>query len=449
MERKKSRIVNYRLSIKNYPLYKDSAIDWIGEIPKHWEITAVTSITTPVSIKNHPNEELLSVYRDHGVIIKKTREDNHNRAGENLASYKLVEPNYLVINKMKAWQGSLGISEFRGIVSPAYITCKTDEKIIARGYLHHLLRCRSYINEYNRLSYGVRNDQWDMRYDDFKYVPVLLPPLSEQKDIAHYLDTKIAQIDRKIDLLTQIAQRYEELKRAIVNETVTRGLDKSVPMKDSAIEWIGEIPEHWEIHRIKDFTYVKGRIGWQGLRSSDFLDTGDYYCVTGTDLVDGLINWSDCYFVSKSRYEQDKYIQLKVGDLLITKDGTIGKTALVDALPKEATLNSGLFVTRPLKDKYLNVFLYWVLHSSVFRNYIDLTKGGSTIQHLYQNVFDRFLYCCPPLTEQKEISDYLSRKSSHIDQIIQNINLQIEKQQELRKTLINDVVTGKIKVIDN
>ena len=200
---------------------KDSGTDWIDDVPTHWKVTAITNIANTVSIKNHPKEELLSVYRDYGVIIKSTREDNHNKAGADLSGYKLVEQGYLVINKMKAWQGSLGISEFRGIVSPAYITCKTDRKIVERSYLHHLLRCRNYINEYNRLSYGVRVDQWDMRYDDFKYVPVLLPPLEEQKQIAEYLDTKTAQIGRIVGTInTQIA-KLKELRKTLVNDVVT------------------------------------------------------------------------------------------------------------------------------------------------------------------------------------------------------------------------------------
>jgi len=463
MEGKKQRIVNYQLSIKNYPLYKDSAIDWIGEIPEHWDIKRLKDLGFLYSgltgkagsdftnehqwscdfipFVNIANNQYISLSDMKKVIV--TPQEKQNQVKKHDLFFLMSSENYEDIGKTALLRSDIRSTYLNSFCKGFRFTTKKIEP----NFANYLFSSRKY-----RDSFAIEGKGFtriNLKIEKVNNLFFLLPPLREQVEIAHYLDTKTAQIDRKIDLLTQKAKRYEELKRAIVNETVTRGLDKSVPMKDSAIEWIGEIPEHWEIHRIKDFTYVKGRIGWQGLRSSDFLDTGDYYCVTGTDLVDGLINWSDCYFVSKSRYEQDKYIQLKVGDLLITKDGTIGKTALVDALPKEATLNSGLFVTRPLKDKYLNVFLYWVLHSSVFRNYIDLTKGGSTIQHLYQNVFDRFLYCCPPLTEQKEISDYLSRKSSHIDQIIQNINLQIEKQQELRKTLINDVVTGKIKVIDN
>ena len=200
---------------------KDSGVGWIGSVPEHWEVTAITNVTNKVSIKNHPKEQLLSVYRDYGVIIKNTREDNHNKAGADLSSYKLVEPGYLVINKMKTWQGSLGISEFRGIVSPAYITCKTDRQIVERAYLHHLLRCRNYINEYNRLSYGVRVDQWDMRYDDFKYVPVLLPPLEEQRAIANYLNTETSQLDFIITTINTQIDKLKELRKTLINDVVT------------------------------------------------------------------------------------------------------------------------------------------------------------------------------------------------------------------------------------
>ncbi len=205
---------------KTVPM-KDSGIEWIGDIPEHWGVSAITNITSTISIKNHPKEELLSVYRDYGVIIKSMRDDNHNKAGANLSNYKLVEAGYLVINKMKAWQGSLGVSEFRGIVSPAYITCKTDKKIVERSYLHHLLRCRNYINEYNRLSYGVRVDQWDMRYDDFKYVPVLLPPKKEQKSIADYLDDKTAKIDTIVKTINTQIEHLKELRKTLINDVVT------------------------------------------------------------------------------------------------------------------------------------------------------------------------------------------------------------------------------------
>jgi type I restriction enzyme, S subunit len=204
----------------NVPM-KDSGVEWIRKIPEHWDISSISKLTQPVSIKNKPEEELLSVYRDYGVIIKSTRDDNNNKAGKNLSAYKFVKPGFLVINKMKTWQGSLGVSAFQGIVSPAYITCKTNKKMIERRFLHHLLRSKNYINEYNRLSYGVRVDQWDMRYDDFKYVPVLVPPKNEQKAIADYLDTKAAQIDEIITTINTQIEKLTELRKTLINDVVT------------------------------------------------------------------------------------------------------------------------------------------------------------------------------------------------------------------------------------
>jgi type I restriction enzyme, S subunit len=222
-EKLKKTLINQTVTsgLDKTAVMKDTGVEWIGEIPAHWKITAITNVTSTVSTKNHPNEELLSVYRDYGVIIKSSRDDNHNQAGSDLSGYKLVNPGYLVINKMKAWQGSLGISEYRGIVSPAYITCKTNGKLLQRSYLHHLLRCQAYIDEYNRLSFGVRIGQWDMRYVDFKYVPVLLPPLKEQKAIADYLDEKTSKIDQIVITISTQIEKLKELRKTLINDVVT------------------------------------------------------------------------------------------------------------------------------------------------------------------------------------------------------------------------------------
>lgn len=280
-------------------------------------------------------------------------------------------------------------------------------------------------------------------------LPVILPSMEEQTAIANYLDTKTQAIDKKLSLLQKKIGYYQELRKSLINVTVTKGLDKKVKFKDSGIDWIGQIPEHWEIVRIKDFTYVKARIGWQGLRSDEFELAGDYYCVTGTDFIEGSIDWSNCYHVEKERYIQDRKIILRIGDLLITKDGSIGKTAIVNNLPKPATLNSGVFVTRPRQGKYLNRYMYWLLNSKVFLDFIDFAKNGTTILHLYQNVFENFFYCLPPLLEQEEISNFLESKTIKIDHIITNLQTQITFLKELRKTLINDAITGKIKVIND
>ena len=211
--------------------------------------------------------------------------------------------------------------------------------------------------------------------------------------------------------------------------------------KDSGVEWIGDLPSNWQIKRIKHTTYVKGRIGWQGMRSDEFLESSDSYVVTGTDFMKGLVKWDTCYQVPLERYEEDPFIQLREGDLLITKDGTIGKIAVVKDIPKIATLNSGVFLTRPLFDSYVPEFMYWILYSEVFKTFYDYNKSGSTIQHLYQNVFNEFKFPLPTIKEQTTIANYLDQKTTQIDHLIAKKEQFIQLLEEERVAVINQAVT--------
>jgi restriction endonuclease S subunit len=210
--------------------------------------------------------------------------------------------------------------------------------------------------------------------------------------------------------------------------------------KDSGVEWIGEIPEHWGVNKIKFTTYVKGRIGWQGLRADEFIDEGPYL-VTGTDFIDGLVNWGSCYHISMERYNEAPPIQLRENDLLITKDGTIGKVAIVKNKPKYAILNSGIFVTRPQNSAYLTEFMYWILNSQVFNRFIEYMSLGSTIVHLYQQTFENFSFPITNLKEQKTIVDFLNKKTSEIDDLIADKEKLIELLQEKRQAVITEAVT--------
>ncbi|AKB67592.1 restriction endonuclease subunit S [Methanosarcina mazei] len=210
--------------------------------------------------------------------------------------------------------------------------------------------------------------------------------------------------------------------------------------KDSGVEWIGEIPNEWKVRKIKHTTYVKGRIGWQGLKSDEFLDEGPFL-VTGTDFINGSVNWKSCYHVNEERYNEDPYIQLKENDLLITKDGTIGKVALVTGLKTKATLNSGVFVTRPLSGEYLTNFMYWLLNSEVFETFFKYISNGSTIQHLYQNVFVNFSFALPSLLEQELISNFLDHEISKVDTLIEKKQRFIGLLEEKRSALISYAVT--------
>ncbi|MGO8943515.1 MAG: restriction endonuclease subunit S [Syntrophobacteraceae bacterium] len=210
--------------------------------------------------------------------------------------------------------------------------------------------------------------------------------------------------------------------------------------KKSRWSWLECLPESWGTKRIKHTTYVKGRIGWQGLRSDEFIDDGPLL-VTGTDFRDGKINWESCYHVTEQRYAEDSFIQLREGDLLVTKDGTIGKLAVVTGLPGPATLNSGIFLTRQITGHCLERFLFWVLSSEVFTAFIHFTKAGATISHLYQNVFVEFTYPVPLISEQLTIAAFLDRETERIDSLIAKKQRQIELLNEKRAALISRTVT--------
>ena len=203
---------------------KPSSVEWIGEIPAHWNTIRCTHLFELKHIKNTSGEINLSVYRDYGVIKRDSRDDNYNRVSEDTSSYKLVEPGDFVFNKMKCWQGSLGISEYRGIVSPAYTVCKPKKPFYGK-YFHHLLRSYSYIQEFNRLSYGIRTGQWELRFEDFKDIVVPYPPVLEQAQIANFLDRKTQQIDELISVELRKIALLREYRQSLISEVVTGKID--------------------------------------------------------------------------------------------------------------------------------------------------------------------------------------------------------------------------------
>ncbi|MFH0959257.1 MAG: restriction endonuclease subunit S, partial [Pseudomonadota bacterium] len=276
-------------------------------------------------------------------------------------------------------------------------------------------------------------------------VKIALPSNTEQEKAVVFLDSETSKLQQIIDLKHNQIELLREHEKSLIHNAVTKGLDPKAKMKDSGVEWIGNIPESWKLKRIKEVSYVKGRIGWQGLTTEEYKDAGPFL-VTGTDFSNGSINWDSCYHVDEERWAEDPYIQLKNGDLLITKDGTIGKIAVVKNLVSKATLNSGIFVVRSTTKENNPDYLYWILNSTIFTEWIDYIKTGSTINHLYQEKFVDFRFPNPPHEIQIVISTYLNKEIAKLHQAINTIETQITKLEEYQKSLIYEVVTGKVKV---
>jgi len=203
---------------------------------------------------------------------------------------------------------------------------------------------------------------------------------------------------------------------------------------------IGIIPIDWNVHNIIENSTLKARIGWQGLTTAEYLEVGDYFLITGTDFLNGRIMWETCHYVNRERFIQDLNIQVKTGDILITKDGTIGKVAYINNLPNNATLNSGVFVVRPKGNAYLPIFLFYIFNSFYFNDFLRKLVAGSTINHLYQKDFISFKF---PLPYLKEEQTAIATALSDVDALIENLEKLIEKKRNIKQGVMQELLRPK------
>lgn len=243
-----------------YKNYQNTPYRWLPQVPAHWVEKSIRQITSVLSERcGNKNYRLLSVYREYGVIPKDSRDDNHNKESLDLSNYKVVHIGNLVLNKMKMWQGSLGVSRFEGIVSPAYIICKVLDEEINLDYLHMLLRSARFKSYYNQYSYGIRVGQWDMHYEDFKNLKIYIPPRAEQDQIVRFLDWKISEINKLIEIRRKEIQELEELKGSTIDKTVIHGLHDNFETHNDDIRWDITYPSIWKLKRLRNlFTFRKG-----------------------------------------------------------------------------------------------------------------------------------------------------------------------------------------------
>lgn len=401
---------------------KDSKLPWIGYIPSHWKIVRIKYLLENVSEKNHPNAMVLSLYRDYGILPKDSRDDNHNVTSLDTASYKFVRSGQLVINKMKAWQGSLGVSDYDGIVSPAYYVCRFISDETDESYFHYLLRCKAYAQEFERLSTGMRIGQWDLGIDDFMCIQAILPPKDEQSAIAAYLDDSCAKIDTIIAETKASIEEYKKWKAAIIFEAVTKGLDPNVEMKDSGVEWIGRIPIGWNI--CKTLHVLSMAITDGPHTTPELYDTGiAFISAEAVSCGNGYIDFSHKRgYISEEFYQEccKKYIP-KINDIYMIKSGaTTGRVSMVDdeAMKEKFTIWSPLAVFRTNQNRMLPSYLFYFLQSGAYQKQVELGWSYGTQQNIGMRTLESLKICLPPLNEQSIITAYLDEKCSVIDTLI-------------------------------
>ena len=407
--------------MERYSEYKDSGAQWLGKIPKHWDVIKAKYLWNEVfSFSENGSENLLSVSQYDGV----TQAKNESRS-ESLKGYKKVAKDNLVINIMLAWMGGLGVSEYNGIVSPAYCVYRL-KKAANPKFMHYLYKTPMYLAEFARHSTGVIPSRWRMYTDDFGQVLTLIPPIDEQDKIVSYLDKVTSKIDEAIVQQQKMIDLFTERKQIIINNAVTKGLNPDAPMKDSGVDWIGEIPEHWELkqyrHLFHNLDYLRKPIT-ADLRSRNN-PLYDYYGASG--IIDKIDHFN---------------IEDKV--LLIAEDGAnllLRNLPLIYKAEGRFWVNNHAHILKPIKDDY--DFLAYVMESTDYTLYIT----GSAQPKLSQANLKAVKLPIPPLYEQLKIVEHIKAKTEGIDFSIYNAKRMLTLLQERKQIIINDVVTGKVKV---
>lgn len=423
---------------------KDSGIKWIGAIPNHWRVSKIKQIVRWKSVKGQPDLPVLSLYRDYGVIPKDSRDDNHNVTSLDTSGYKVVEHGDLVINKMKAWQGSLAVSEYNGIVSPAYHICKITSENICKKYLHYLLRDASYLPEYMRLSTGLRVGQWDLSFDDFKNIPFLVPPLAEQERIAAFLDAECTEIDAVLEKTRASIEEYKKLKQAVITQAVTKGIRGDRPMKDSGIEWVGEIANEFAVYKFKYLLKTPMQYG-ANEAGITFDKTLPRY-IRITDITsDGRLKQDNRLCIEDTVAKP--YI-LQDGDLLFARSGgTVGKSFLY----KQSYGNAAFagYLIRAVVNRTIAVpeYVYYYTNSSIYDTWKNSIFIQSTIQNIGADRYSNMPIIVPNnIEEQRSIVEYLNERCVGIDALIRKKQQYLTEIENYKKSLIYEYVTGKKEV---
>ncbi len=415
---------------ERYSAYKESGVEWIWEVPEHWEITRNKDIFYERgSVSQSGDETLLTVSHITGVTRRSEKNVNMFMA-ETMKGYKSCKTGDLIINTMWAWMGALGTAREDGICSPAYGVYAPRKGIpYNHGYFDYLYRIPKVVSEMTQNSKGIVSSRLRLYPKDFFQIFTALPNYKEQTAIATYLDSKTAQIDRKIDLLSQKATQYGKLKQSLINETVTRGLDKSVPMKGSGVKWLDVVPAHWPLQRHKDnFHLVTSRCG-----NDSILKIG----------LENIESKTGRFMPTESEFDGDG-IEFKKNDILFGKlRPYLAKVYLADF---DGNAVGDIFVYRP-KRQVASKFATYLMLSDRYIDVMNSSTAGAKMPRVSSGFIADLPVAIPPLPEQTAIAAYLDEKTEKIDHIVTAINNQINKLKELRKALINDVVTGKIKVV--
>ena len=425
---------------------KNSGIEWIGEIPDSWELQPLRGHLIEVKESNDPIQttQVLSLTNKLGVIPYEEKGEQGNKSKENYNEYKLAYPNTIVANSMNILIGSVGICNYFGCVSPVYYVFKPKDEQELK-FLDYIFQSQPFQKELRKYAKGILEIRLRVSANDILRRQVAFPSSQQQKKIVDFLEAKLNQVDELIANQQGQIEKLKEYKQSVITEAVTKGLDKSAPLKDSGIEWIGEIPASW---RYLKSAYVYNKIGDIDHCMPASVNDGYPYVMTG-DLhgFASEINFEACKKVSKIDYEQlSRKISPNRGDIIFARYATIGTVCYVD-IDKDFLASYSCVTIKPKTDRVNGKYLWRYYQSLVFLEEVKKLVNSNTQANVGIDSLYRANLVIPPLPEQQQIVDYLDEKCGKIDRIIAIKQEKIEKLQEYKKSLIYEYVTGKKEVV--
>ena len=414
-----------KTKLQKYDKYKPSGLDWLGDIPDEWNYERFGDKFIQNKTKNFELLEKNLLSLSYGRIIRKDINTSLGLLPESFETYQIVKSGFIILrltdlqNDKKSLR--VGLVKEKGIITSAYVGIEL-KMMLNPKFIFYLLYTYDIIGLFYWEGGSLRQS---MRYEDIKRLPLLYPSIQTQITIANYLDTQTTKIDQEIELLTAKEAKYKQLKQTLISDTVTKGLDKSAKLKPSGVEWIGDIPQGWEVRRLKDFIIFS--------IAGEVIDVS--YWGEGDELM-----YSAGKYPVKCNFEGfPSRKRTKQNDILIARNGD----GFIHA-PEVGAIYTNVVQMARLSAKVNKYFILYAMDTIKFN--INQTSNGDFIASLNKTLWFNSDLPLPPLQFQQQIADYLDEQAGKIDQIIGAINTKITKLREFRKVLINDVVTGQVRI---
>jgi len=434
------------MSLPRYSEYKDSGVVWLGKVPAHWDVCKFRHVFTESSekIETEVVGVMLSVSGYRGIEIKEYDDDNRRRLDEELIGYRIVRSGQLVVNTMWLNYAGLGVSNHEGHVSPAYRSYWIDPSFDKR-YVHHMMRCDSFVRGYTKYLTGIRPNSLQMSRDDLMAFQLLSPPAEEQVAIATFLDRESAKIDALIAEQEKLIALLTEKRQATISHAVTRGLNPDVPMKDSGVEWLGKVPAHWRFTRLKHIAHVQTGIAKGKDTSGKNTITVPYLRVA--NVQDGFLALDDVATIDIEAEQLERY-RLLPGDVLMNEGGDfdkLGRGAVWEGEIQDCIHQNHVFAVRPH-----SVDAAWLnqITSSQYAQFYFMgrSKQSTNLASISSSNIMELPVLMPPASERARILTFVNFETTKLDALRTAAEHAITLLKERRNALITAAVTGKIDV---